>query len=71
MSVILATQEAEISRIMVQSQPGQIIHETLSRIKHFTKKACGVAQGVGPEIKPQYYKKNIIKYLVTYGFLVT
>jgi hypothetical protein len=29
--VILATQEAEIRRIMVQSQPGQIVHETLSR----------------------------------------
>jgi hypothetical protein len=30
-SVILVTQEAEIRRIMVQSQPGQIVHETLSR----------------------------------------
>jgi hypothetical protein len=30
MSVILTTQEAEIRRIMVQSQPGQIVHETLS-----------------------------------------
>jgi hypothetical protein len=29
-SVILATQEAEISRIEVQSQPGQIACETLS-----------------------------------------
>jgi hypothetical protein len=29
--VILATQEAEIRKIMVQSQPGQIVHETLSR----------------------------------------
>jgi hypothetical protein len=29
--VILATQEADIRRIMVQSQPGQIVHETLSR----------------------------------------
>jgi hypothetical protein len=27
---ILATQEAEIRRIMVQSQPGQIVGETLS-----------------------------------------
>jgi hypothetical protein len=27
--VILATQEAEIRRIMVQSQPGQVVHETL------------------------------------------
>jgi hypothetical protein len=32
MPIILATQkeEAEIKRIMVQGQPGQIIHETLS-----------------------------------------
>jgi hypothetical protein len=28
--VIPATQEAEIRRIAVQSQPGQIVHETLS-----------------------------------------
>jgi hypothetical protein len=31
MPVILATQEAEIRRIMVLSQPGQIIGETLFR----------------------------------------
>jgi hypothetical protein len=36
--VILAPQEAEIRRIMVQSQPGQIVHETLSCTKPFTKK---------------------------------
>jgi hypothetical protein len=31
MPVILATQEeAEIRRIVVRSQPGQIVHETLS-----------------------------------------
>jgi hypothetical protein len=29
--IILTTQEAEIRRILVQSQPGQIVHETLSR----------------------------------------
>jgi hypothetical protein len=29
-AVILATQEAEIRRIAVQSQPMQIVHETLS-----------------------------------------
>jgi hypothetical protein len=28
--VILATQEAEMRRIMVQSQPGQIVFKTLS-----------------------------------------
>jgi hypothetical protein len=31
MPVILATQKAEIKRIMVQSQLGQIISETLSQ----------------------------------------
>jgi hypothetical protein len=31
MPVILAIQEAEIRGIMVQSQPGQIVHETLSQ----------------------------------------
>jgi hypothetical protein len=56
--VILATQEAEIRRIAVQSQPGQIVHETLPRKKTFTKRAGGVAQGVGPEFKPQYCKKK-------------
>jgi hypothetical protein len=30
MPVILATQEAEIRRITVQSQPRQIVHKTLS-----------------------------------------
>jgi hypothetical protein len=30
MPTILATEEAEIRRIMVQSQSGQIVHETLS-----------------------------------------
>jgi hypothetical protein len=33
MPVILTTQEAEVRRIMFQSQPGQIVRETLSR-KH-------------------------------------
>jgi hypothetical protein len=55
--VILATQETEIRRISVQSQPGQIVYETLSR-KPFTKRADGVAQGEGPEFKPQYRKKK-------------
>jgi hypothetical protein len=57
--VILVTQEAEISRIMVQSQPGQIVWETLSWKNSSQKKAGGVAQGVGSEFKPQYYKKRV------------
>jgi hypothetical protein len=36
--VTLATQEAEIGRIVVRSQPRQIVHQTLSRKKPITKK---------------------------------
>jgi hypothetical protein len=59
--VILATQEAEIRRIAVQSQPRQIICDTLSQKKKnpSQKKAGGVVQGVGPEFKPQYHRKEI------------
>jgi hypothetical protein len=35
--VILATQEAEIRRIAVQSQPGQIVCETISQKRPITK----------------------------------
>jgi hypothetical protein len=56
--VILATQEEEL-RIVVQSQPGQIVLETLSQKKTHHKKRTGrVAQGKGPEFKPQYHKKK-------------
>jgi hypothetical protein len=50
--VILATQEAEIMRIAVRSQPGQTVREP------FTKRSGGVAQGEDPELKPQYHKKK-------------
>jgi hypothetical protein len=43
MPVILATQEAEIRRIRVQSQPGQIVHKTLSQKYMSPKRAGGVA----------------------------
>jgi hypothetical protein len=46
MPVIPATQEAEIRRIMVQSQPRQIIRETLSQKIPSQKKAGGVGQTV-------------------------
>jgi hypothetical protein len=36
--IILATQEAEIGRITVQSQPRQIVHENLSQKNPVTKK---------------------------------
>jgi hypothetical protein len=47
--VILATQEAEIRKIKVQSQPRQIVCETLSWKNSSLK---GLAQGVGHEFKP-------------------
>jgi hypothetical protein len=56
--VIPATQEAEIRRIAIGSQPGQIVLETLSQKNPSQKRAGGVAQGEGPEFKPQYRKKQ-------------
>jgi hypothetical protein len=55
MPVILTTQEAEIRKIAIQNQPGQIVCETLSQdyLIH-TKTTGGVAQGVGPEFKTQH-----------------
>jgi hypothetical protein len=53
MPVILATQEAEIRRIMVRNQP----QDPLSK-KLITKMASRVAQGVGPECKSQYHQKK-------------
>jgi hypothetical protein len=56
--IILATQEAEIRRISVQSQPGQIVRETLSLKNPSQKRPSGVAQDVCPEFKPQYCQKK-------------
>jgi hypothetical protein len=47
--IILATQEAKIRRVTVQSQLGQIVCETLSQKNSSQKRAGGVVQGVGPE----------------------
>jgi hypothetical protein len=38
MPIILAIQEAEIRRIMAQTQPGQIVHKPLSRKNPSQKK---------------------------------
>jgi hypothetical protein len=56
--VILATQEAEIRMIVVQSQPGEIVHETLFRKTLYKNSVGRVAQGEGPEFKPQYHQKK-------------
>jgi hypothetical protein len=63
MLVILATQEAEIRRMEVQSQPRQITHETPSQNNPSQKGIGGrgagtMAQGIGPEFKSQYCKKK-------------
>jgi hypothetical protein len=50
--VILATQEAEISKTRVQSQPRQVVEETLSQETLHKNRAGGVAEGEGPEFKP-------------------
>jgi hypothetical protein len=54
---MLATQ-AEIRRIAVQSQPRQVVQETLSQENSSQKRAGGVAQDVDSEFKPQYHKKK-------------
>jgi hypothetical protein len=55
MPIILATQEAEIRRTKVQSQLQQIVQKILSQKKTLHKKRVGaVAQGEGPESKPQF-----------------
>jgi hypothetical protein len=56
--VILATQEAEIRRISVGSQPGKIVLETLSFKTLLKNRAGGVAQGEGPEFTSQYHQKK-------------
>jgi hypothetical protein len=53
MPIILASQEAEIRRIAVRSQPRQTVLKTLSQKTLHKKRAGGVAQGVGPEFKLQ------------------
>jgi hypothetical protein len=53
MPIIPATQEAEIRRFVVQkaNSSWDPILKKKSR-----KRAGGVAQGIGPEFKPQHYK---------------
>jgi hypothetical protein len=60
----LATQEVHIRRIEVQSQPGQTVYKALSQKSLSQKRAGGVAQGTGPEFKPQYHKIIIIIIII-------
>jgi hypothetical protein len=52
--IILATQEAESRRIVVQPQPEQILFETVFQKHPTQKRTVGIAQCVGLELKPQY-----------------
>jgi hypothetical protein len=40
------------------AQPRQIVQGPYLEKTHHKKRAGGVAQGVGPELKPQYCKKK-------------
>jgi hypothetical protein len=63
MPVILATQDTESGGSWFKASLGNSLQEPISKIS-ITKKAGGVAQGEGPEFKPQY---NIKKKSLT-GF---
>jgi hypothetical protein len=67
-SVILATRETEIRRIAVQSQPKQIVPQDPILKNPAQERACGVAQGEGPEFKPQYHKKKKRKTALKYPY---
>jgi hypothetical protein len=69
--VILATQEAEIRRIAVQSQPGQIVCETLSRKTLHKNRAGRVAQGEGPEFNPSTRKNKKEEEELSYDPAIT
>jgi hypothetical protein len=43
---------------VIQSQPRQIVWKTLSQKTLHKNRADGVAQGEGPEFKPQYHRKK-------------
>jgi hypothetical protein len=67
MPVILATQETNIRRIVVQIHPWQIVPQDPILKKNPSQKIgmARVAQGVGPEFKTRYHtqKKNLKKTL--------
>jgi hypothetical protein len=57
MPIILATQKAEIRKIMVQSQPGQIVPKAISK-NPSQKRTGGVVQSKDPKFKLQYCKNK-------------
>jgi hypothetical protein len=56
--VILATWESEIRRIVVESQPAEMVHKTLSQNYPNTKKGGEVAQVVEPHSNPNAANKK-------------
>jgi hypothetical protein len=61
-SVVLATLDAEIRRIVTWSQPRQTVRETLSQKNPIQKRAGGVAQGSRPWVQtPVLQNKQVIK----------
>jgi hypothetical protein len=58
MPIILATQEAEIRRNAIQSQPRQIVHEALSQKKPITKKGWWSGSRCRPRVQTPVLPKN-------------
>jgi hypothetical protein len=52
--------------MVVGCQPGQIVCGTLSRKKNPKNRPDGVAQDIGPELKPQYCQKKKTKEKVVH-----
>jgi hypothetical protein len=57
-SIILATQEAEIRELWFKTSPGKQFGRPYLKKNPSQKRADGVAQDEGPEFKPQYFKTN-------------
>jgi hypothetical protein len=58
MAVILTAKEAETRKMVVQSQPKQIVCKTLSQKTPLRKRVVVQVQGISPEFKTQYCKKK-------------
>jgi hypothetical protein len=61
MPVILATQEAEIRKILVEVSLGNIVRDILSWENLSQNVVDGMGQSVGPEFKPVLQKQNKTK----------
>jgi hypothetical protein len=57
--IILATQEADQEDSSSKPTQANSLRDPISKKTHHKERASGMAQGVGPELKPQYCKKNV------------